>query len=92
MAGSMVRISEQARNSLRALAEQDGQSMQAVLDRAIESYRRQRMLESVNAAYASLSGQEWAEVGEERRLWDGTLGDGLDTQDRSDADARSGGR
>lgn len=86
----MVRISEHARNSLRALARQEGQSMQAVLDRAIESYRRQTMLEGLNAAYARLSDRDRTEVEEERQLWDATLGDGLDVEERWDGHRRSG--
>lgn len=66
--------------------------MQAVLDRAIETYRRQTMLEGLNAAYARLSDQDRAEVEEERRLWDATSWDGLDSQERWNLDDRSGGR
>lgn len=66
--------------------------MQAVLDRAIETYRRQAMLEGLNASYARLSDQDRAEVEEERQLWDATLEDGLDLQERWDGQGRSGGR
>src|SRR5713226_2248020 len=54
MANATIRISEQSRQTLRELAAQSGQTMQAVADRAIEEYRRQRFLEAVNADYAAL--------------------------------------
>jgi hypothetical protein len=80
MAGFMVRIGERAHSTLRALALRDHQPMSAVLDRALEAYRRQRMLEDLNAAYGRLrqDAAEWTEVEAERRLWDGTLSDGLE--------------
>ena len=82
MAGFTVRLGERAHATLRALALRDHQSMAAVLDRALEAYRRQRMLEDLNAAYGRLRQDPaaWAEVEAERRLWDGTLGDGLEAE------------
>ena len=54
--------------------------MQAVLERAIESYRRQRLLEEANAAYARLrsSPSAWSQEQKERRMWESTLADGLE--------------
>ena len=56
--------------------------MQAVVEEAIELYRRQLFLEEVNAAYESLRRDPaaWSEVAEERLEWDATLADGLDRQ------------
>lgn len=50
MASATVRISEDSRNTLRELATQEGASMQSVIERAIEQYRRQRFLEKANDA------------------------------------------
>ena len=57
--------------------------MQAVLDEAIETLRRQRFLEAVNDAYASVLGDatEAAELERERREWDATLLDGLEARE-----------
>ena len=53
--------------------------MQAILEKAIEVYRRQRFLEAVNTAYAALRQDQsaWAAVERERAEWDVTLEDGL---------------
>ena len=53
--------------------------MGAVLEKAIERYRRERFLEDVNASYAALKAnpRKWRDEMAERELWENTLGDGL---------------
>ena len=79
MGQTTVRISEATRDTLRDLARAEGRPMQAVVEQAVEALRRQRFLEAVNSAYASLRGdaEAWAEVERDRRDWDSTLLDGL---------------
>ncbi|MBI4602029.1 MAG: toxin-antitoxin system protein [Planctomycetes bacterium] len=74
-----VRISEGARRTLSTLAEEEGSSMRAVLEKAIDAYRRRRFLEGVNEAYAALRKDPaaWAKLVEERAEWDAALADGL---------------
>jgi predicted transcriptional regulator len=74
-----IRISDVARGKLRQLAQAEGKSMLALVDEAVETLRRQRFLEGVNAAYAALRDDPgtWEEIEAERREWDLTLGDGL---------------
>ena len=54
--------------------------MQKVLEKAIEAYRRKRLLEGGNEAYAALrkDAKAWERELSERRLWESTLADGLD--------------
>jgi hypothetical protein len=56
--------------------------MQAVLDDAIEHYRRQRFISEVNATYARVREDEraWGEVLKEREAWDAANEDGLDDE------------
>lgn len=81
-----VRIKEETRTTLAQLAEESGETMQEVLAKAIESYRRQRILARTNAAYAALreDRQAYEVLLEERRAWDVTLSDGLDEPDVED--------
>jgi hypothetical protein len=53
--------------------------MQAVLDKAIEAYRRERFLYDTNAAFAALRAdpEAWREELAERDVMDAALGDGL---------------
>ncbi len=75
-----VRVTRQTHQQLAALAKENGLSMQTILDRAVEAYRRQSFLEALNADFATLQAQseEWAEEMEERKLWEQTLADGLE--------------
>ena len=56
--------------------------MQTVLDEAIEHYRREKFLDEVNEAYARLRAnpQAWEDEIVERKLWEGTLMDGLEKE------------
>ena len=53
--------------------------MKSPSEDAAEEQRRQRFLERVNAAYASLRADaaKWKDLKAERRAWDVTLADGL---------------
>jgi hypothetical protein len=80
MATVTVPISEASHRILLALASHRGEPIDALLDKAIEEYRRARLLDEANAAYAALRGDDdaWREELAERQEWDATLADGLD--------------
>jgi len=75
-----VRIGREAQNTLRALAAQEGKPMQAVLEKAIEIYRRQEFLRRLNRDFARLRSdpKAWKEELAERDVWDAALADGLE--------------
>ena len=79
MATHVVRISKRAHYDLRELAAQFDESMQAIIEQAVEEYKRKRLFEQANAAYAKLKSDPvaWEEIQNERRLWEGTIADGL---------------
>jgi len=83
MASATVRLREPTRAVLRRMADESGEAMSVVLEKAIEAYRRQRFLEQVNAAYAALRAdpEAWRVELEERRSWDATLMDGIDEEE-----------
>jgi hypothetical protein len=78
MSAPTVHISEASHQILKALAEQTGQTMMDVLDKALDAYRRKLSFEQLNAGYAELRAdrEAWAEHLAERKLWDRTLMDG----------------
>jgi hypothetical protein len=49
-----VRINPRAHTAIRQIAEEERESMQAVLDKAIERYRREGFLQSAKADFAAL--------------------------------------
>ncbi len=82
MGNRKIDISETAHEKLRELAVLEHSSTDAVIDRALEAYRRKLYFEQANAGYEALQSnpEDWKEELEERALWDATLGDGLDDE------------
>lgn len=80
---STVRISKSSWQALKLIAAQANEPMQAVLDKAIEAYRRQLFLQKANDAYGALrvNAKAWQEEIKEREAWEITLGDGLRRDD-----------
>jgi hypothetical protein len=77
-----VRINRNSHKALRELSAMTNQSMTDVLDKAIEAYRRECLLEALNASFAALRSDPdaWAELQQERDVWDSTLQDGLEDE------------
>lgn len=77
-----VRISSQSYQILKSLSQEKGQSMQSVIDQAIEDLRRRKMLEATNEAFLTLKAnkKEWKEEVKERELWENTLADGVERE------------
>ena len=90
MSAPTIRISEASHQPLKELAEQTGQTMMDVLDKAVDAYRRKLFFEQLNAGYAELRAdpKAWAEHLAERKLWDATLMDGLDPDEQWTEDGR----
>lgn len=79
MGASTIRISESAREVVRELADRERVSMQTVIERAVEDYRRNRFLDAVNATFAELRGSSgWAAELKERDEWETTISDSDD--------------
>jgi hypothetical protein len=76
-----IRISESSLRILREISQRDNKPMQAVVEQAIESYRRQSFLEGLSDDFASLRQNEGQcqEEKLERSAWDCALADGNDT-------------
>jgi len=74
-----IRITPHSKAVLRTLAKQEGKTMQAVLDEAVEHYQRDKFLDEANQAYTALRNdpKAWKEEQAERALWDNTQVDGL---------------
>jgi hypothetical protein len=80
MATENVRIRAPAHAKLKELAEQSGETMTDVLDRAIDAYHRQAFLEGLNRDFAALQAdaKAWQAELDERAAWDATLADDLE--------------
>jgi hypothetical protein len=82
MSSVNVRISSTSYQILKTLSKGKGQSMQSVIDQAIEDLRRRKMLEATNLAFSALKDDKeaWAAESEERQLWENTLADGVEKE------------
>jgi predicted transcriptional regulator len=80
MASTKVRVSAEPHDVLRKLAAATGEPLERVLERAVESYRREQFYAEFDAAYARLQADPvaWEEELAERAVWEVTLADGLD--------------
>ncbi|MCA1595099.1 MAG: toxin-antitoxin system protein [Chloroflexi bacterium] len=67
-----VRVTPTTYRALKDLSAESGDSMQAVMENALDVYQRQQMMERLNAAFARLRADEaaWQEELEERQEWD----------------------
>jgi predicted secreted protein len=77
-----VRISSNSYQILKSLSQEEGQTMQSLIDNALENLRREKMLEAANRAFATLKANEneWNEELAERELWENTLSDGVEKE------------
>ena len=84
MSHTRMRISRHTRSILREMAAQTGETVQALLEKAVEAYQRQRFYDDLDAAYARLRNdpEAWAAEREERAEWDSVLMDGIPHDER----------
>jgi hypothetical protein len=84
MSETSIPISEITLARLQELARWAGISVNEALEQAIKDQYDHKFWEATNAGYAALRAdpQAWAEVEAERKLWDATLMDGLDPNER----------
>lgn len=80
MAAATIRIRPKSHKALKEIAAITGQSLQDVLDQAIEDRQRKLYLEGLNADYAALkkNPKAWAEFKKEMTAWDATNLDGME--------------
>jgi predicted CopG family antitoxin len=82
MSSVNVRISANSYQILKTLSQGKGQSMQSVIDQAIEDLRRRKMLEATNLAFTEMKADKtaWREEIAEREIWANTLSDGVEEE------------
>ena len=76
-----INMSETTHHILLQLANSSGNTIQEILDKAIENYRRQLFLTQANESFLTLRNNEtlWQEEIAEREVWDQALADGIDS-------------
>ncbi len=80
MATTTIRVNEETRDALRALAASTGEPMARLVERAVEHLRAEEFFAELDHAYDRLRADASASAEEaaERKEWEATLVDGLD--------------
>jgi hypothetical protein len=78
--GTTIRVREHVHASLQSLSTEMGESIQDIVEEAVEAFRRQRMLDQHNQAYAALKAdpKRWQEELAERSGWNRANADRLE--------------
>ena len=84
MQTSTIRISAASHQLLKEVAQIENSPMQLILEKAIERYRRELILQKTNQAYAALRENKdvWNEELRERDSWEQTLEDDLSGEEQ----------
>ena len=79
----IVRIGREHHQTLRQLAKRMGESMQTVVEKAIDELMREQFFKEFNAAFSSLKNDPtaWEKELEDRRSLEGTLQDDLNANE-----------
>lgn len=79
-----LQASEQTHCKLQSLSESLNLPMQTVLEQAVEEYRRAVFFDKLDQDFAALRADPlaWQEYQEEMKLWENTLMDGLDKDEK----------
>ncbi len=79
MQTTTIRISSSTHNLLKELAQKENVPMHSILEKALEKYRREYILQQTNAAFQALQDDQlmWNDELLERQSWDNTLADDL---------------
>ncbi|MDP9151286.1 MAG: toxin-antitoxin system protein [Myxococcota bacterium] len=77
-----VRIDSASHAALSVIARAKHIPLAEALARAVEAYRREWLIQAMDADYAALRAEakEWAEEQDERASWDTTSADGLNDE------------
>ena len=78
MSSIQVRVNENTHQAIKGIANETGDTMQSVVEHAVDRYKRELFLKGLNHDFDSLKATEsdWAKELEERAMWDETLADG----------------
>lgn len=74
---STIRVSDEAKRRISAIARKTGRPMTDLLDEAVEALERRIFFDALNERYKELRADpgSWAEIESERRLEEGSISD-----------------
>ena len=80
MSSVTIRINESDKETLRELKDRFGEPFPTIIHKAVEEYRRRRILEAANEAYEKIRGdpKKQKKFDAERDMWEITQHDGFE--------------
>lgn len=77
MVSSTIRVSDEAKRRMAAIARETGRPMTELLDEAVEALERKVFFDALNERYRELRADPaaWAEIEDERSLEEGSITD-----------------
>jgi hypothetical protein len=90
---SMVRLNDRAHRQLKVWAEEDGRTLQDMLEVVVWEYDRHRFFDKAEAAYRRLKAnpEAWEDELAERRILEGSLMDDLEEREAADREPIASG-
>lgn len=78
-----IRINKKVYLELKNIAEDENETMQSVIEKAVEDYKTKRFFDELGKSVqkAKSNSQSWEEVLKERKEWESTLPDGLEVNE-----------
>jgi predicted transcriptional regulator len=75
-----IRINKNTYKELKKIADSENETIQRIMEKALKEYRTKIFFCELNESVAryKTSKDDWKEEIEERKLWENTLGDGLE--------------
>lgn len=75
---TLVRVNHEDKDLLKAISEREGESMAAILHKALKAYQKQQFFQDLNSAYARVrrGDDAWKTEQTEREQWS-NLNDGI---------------
>ena len=82
METTTIRVTLKTKQLAEKMAYEANTSPREIIEKAIETYQKQQLLKSANAAYAALRSnpETWEDYQNEMAEWDVALADGLEAE------------
>lgn len=80
MDNKSIKVSASSYNALKELSRVEKESIQAIVEKILKEYQVKKFFEQVQSSYENMSDADWQDEMKERKLFEGTLMDGMEDE------------
>lgn len=80
MDNKSIKVSASSYYALKELSKIEKESIQAIVEKILKEYQVKKFFEQVKSSYENMSDADWQDEMEERKLFEGTLTDGMEDE------------